>query len=166
MANELQDVVVSCHVMPWVMTCHVMSCHDMPCHVVSCHVLFKLDEKNCQKTTRTLNYPSDVVLKIVQVGCKNLPKNDQDTKLPVRWLDYGYWWVLAGTGGGRVRGPCCRTCAGPMLWDVFGVHVVGRVRETNSGMQDPNKDVPLVLITSVGSGRVGSGRLRRAGLVD
>ena len=62
----------------------------------------------------------------------------------------GYWWVLVGTGG-YWRG----TCSGPMLSDVCGAHVVGRVRETNSGMQDPNKDVPLVLITSVGSGRVG-----------
>ena len=70
-------------------------------------------------------------------------------------------WVLVGTGG-YWRG----TCSGPMLSDVCGAHVVGRVRETNSGMQDPNKDVTLVLITSVGSGRVGSGRLRRAGLVD
>ena len=26
---------------------------------------------------------------------------------------------------GRASGPCCGTCSGPMLWDVFGAHVVG-----------------------------------------
>ena len=49
---------------------------------------------------------------------------------------------------------------------MFGVHVVGRVREINSRIQDPNKDKPLVLLTSVGSGRVESGRLMKAGLMD
>ena len=38
------------------------------------------------------------------------------------------WDVFGAHVVGRVRGPWCGTCPGPMLWDVFGAHVVGQVR--------------------------------------
>ena len=34
------------------------------------------------------------------------------------------WDVFGAHVVGRVRGLCCGTCSGPMLWDVFGAHVV------------------------------------------
>ena len=35
----------------------------------------------------------------------------------------GNWDVFGAYVVGRVRGPCCGTCSGPMLWDVvFGAH--------------------------------------------
>ena len=47
----------------------------------------------------------------------------------------GYWRVLAGDVFGApvvgpARDPYCEMCSGPMLWDVFGPHVVGCVRGT------------------------------------
>ena len=35
---------------------------------------------------------------------------------------------------GRVRGPCCGTCSGPMLWDVFGAHVVLHGHDVEMGV--------------------------------
>ena len=34
------------------------------------------------------------------------------------------WDVFGAHVVGRVRGLCCGTCSGPMLWDVFRAHVV------------------------------------------
>ena len=36
---------------------------------------------------------------------------------------------------GRVRGPCCGTYSGPMLWDVSGAHVVASIHIHSPGPQ-------------------------------
>ena len=32
------------------------------------------------------------------------------------------WDVFGAHVVGRVQGPCCGTCSGPMLWDMFGAY--------------------------------------------